>query len=603
MEQKLLQSAMDSSPAMIQVFEAVRDSKGTIIDFKWILNNPASEKMYGDVLGKSLLSLNPGAIEEGIFDTFKQVTETGVPDASEKHYVRDHFKGWFYQSVVKLNDGVATSTIDITHIKTTELKARSGLEFFQSVVDSSLDVIQVFEAVRNEKGNIIDFVWILNNTQGVKQNGDVVGKRLTTLSPGVIVSGIFDKMVNVTETGISYKHEHHYPYEHFGDAWFYQALVKHEDGLIMTTRDITTEKRAEQELLNIKDELAKKAADKYVWLFNSIEQGFCTIQIIFNEAGEPIDYRFLEMNKAFEAQTGLKNAVGKTVRNMLPEHENYWYEIYGAVAKTGLSKHFEEYASALGRWYDVYAFRIDAPEDHHVAVLFNDITERKKAAENLLQAQESEKAQKHRRELLKATLNAQEKERRRIAENLHNGLGQILFGALLNFNQLNLKKGDTWTAHHDEIRQMTMSLLQQAIRESRDISHELMPNVLQDFGFKAAIEDICKQFKGVLDIRCLFHNLPEVMEQYIEIVIYRSVQELLVNTIKHASANKVSVSINYDAKQYTVEVSDNGKGFDASKTSYGIGLHTIRQHIELLRGVLDISPANPGTRVQLTIPS
>lgn len=603
MKQKLLQSAMDSSAAMIQVFEAIRDSRGHIIDFKWILNNHASEKIYGDVLGQSLLSLNPGVIEEGIFETFKEVTETGIPNASERHYVHEQFNGWFYQSVVKLNDGVATSTIDITDIKTTELKARSGLEFFQSVVDSSLDIIQVFEAVRNETGKIIDFIWIVNNTQGVKQNGDVIGKRLITFSPGVIVSGIFDKMVEVTETGIPYKHEQFYPYEQFEDAWYYQALVKHEDGVIMTTRDITAEKKAEQELLNVKDKLAQKAADKYVWLFNSIEQGFCTIEVLFNEADEPVDYRFLEMNKAFETQTGLKNALGKTVRDMVPGHENYWYKIYGEVAKTGLSVHFEEHAAALGRWYDVYAFRIDAPEDHHVAVLFNDISERKKAAENLLKAQEFEKTQKHRRELLKATLNAQEKERRRIAENLHNGLGQVLFGALLNFNQLNLKKGETWTAQHDEIRQTTMSLLQQAIRESRDISHELMPNVLQDFGFKAAIEDICRQFKGVLDIRCSFQDLPDNIEQYIEIVIYRSVQELLVNIIKHAKANKVSVSIGYSAKQYLVKVSDNGQGFDTKKISHGIGLHTIRQHVELLRGALDIAPAQPGTLVQLTIPS
>ncbi|WP_256003467.1 GAF domain-containing protein [Pedobacter deserti] len=117
---KLLQATLDSNQEMIQVFEAVRDQNGQIIDFIWILNNNAAAEVYGDVIGKSLLTYNPGVKDEGIFDAFVEVTETGIPKQYEKHYVHEQFNGWFHQSVVKLNDGVATNTVNISSRKEAE---------------------------------------------------------------------------------------------------------------------------------------------------------------------------------------------------------------------------------------------------------------------------------------------------------------------------------------------------------------------------------------------------------------------------------------------------------------------------------------------------
>lgn len=114
---ELLQATMDSSTDMIQVFEAIRDEAGRIVDFRWVLNNHTSARKYGDVCGESLLQRNPGVIQEGIFDAFCRVTETGLPEQAERHYVHEQFDGWFFQTVVKLGDGVATTTRDITDWK------------------------------------------------------------------------------------------------------------------------------------------------------------------------------------------------------------------------------------------------------------------------------------------------------------------------------------------------------------------------------------------------------------------------------------------------------------------------------------------------------
>jgi PAS domain S-box-containing protein len=128
--------------------------------------------------------------------------------------------------------------------------------------------------------------------------------------------------------------------------------------------------------------------DHYRTLFESIDQGFCTIEVLFDAAGAPSDYRFLDVNRAFEQQTGLHDAVGRRMLELVPAHEAHWFQIYGEVALTGEPVRFEQGAAALGRWYDVYAFRVGDPALRRVAILFSDISARKQA-ERALHASEA----------------------------------------------------------------------------------------------------------------------------------------------------------------------------------------------------------------------
>jgi PAS domain S-box-containing protein len=131
---------------------------------------------------------------------------------------------------------------------------------------------------------------------------------------------------------------------------------------------------------------ADESEARYRTLFETLIEGFCTIEMIFDAAGKAVDYRFLEINPAFERQTGLYNAQGKLMRDLAPNHEEHWFEIYGKVALTGEPVHFENEAKALGRYYDVRAYRVGGPESRKVGILFNDIIERKRA-ETKLRAQ------------------------------------------------------------------------------------------------------------------------------------------------------------------------------------------------------------------------
>ena len=132
----------------------------------------------------------------------------------------------------------------------------------------------------------------------------------------------------------------------------------------------------------------RESEEKYRSLFESIDQGFCTIEVLFDERDQPVDYRFLSVNPCFERQAGLANAVGRRIREMVPLLEDQWFEPYGKIVKTGESIRFEREAAQLGRHYDVYAWRIGEPDERKVAVLFNDITERKQTEAALRESEE-----------------------------------------------------------------------------------------------------------------------------------------------------------------------------------------------------------------------
>jgi PAS domain S-box-containing protein len=120
-------------------------------------------------------------------------------------------------------------------------------------------------------------------------------------------------------------------------------------------------------------------SEQYYALINSIDEGYCVVEILFDENEKPVDYRFLEINRAFEEQTGIENGVGQRMREIVPHHEEHWFEIYGSVALTGETIRFENSADQLNRWYDVYAFRVGEPQSRQVGILFKDITESKLA--------------------------------------------------------------------------------------------------------------------------------------------------------------------------------------------------------------------------------
>jgi signal transduction histidine kinase len=147
--------------------------------------------------------------------------------------------------------------------------------------------------------------------------------------------------------------------------------------------------RAEIAERKLVEDALRESEERYRNLFNSIDEGFCIVEMIFDEHENPVDYRFLEVNPSFEEKTGLHDVTGKRMGELAPDNEPYWSQIYGKVALTGEPVRFVNQAKALDSgWFDVYAFRIGGPPSPKVAVLFSNITERRRAEQALSEAKE-----------------------------------------------------------------------------------------------------------------------------------------------------------------------------------------------------------------------
>jgi PAS domain S-box-containing protein len=191
---------------------------------------------------------------------------------------------------------------------------------------------------------------------------------------------------HAVETGEPYEIEHRVRMADGGYRWHLsRALpVRDASGTIMrwygTATDIHRVKEAEAALA--------ESEERYRVLFDSMDQGFCVLEMILDESGQPVDYRFVEANEAFESQTGLVNAVGRTARELVPNLEDHWVETYGRVASTGEPLRFEQQSAAIGRWFDVYASPIGPPENRRVALLFTDITRRREIQEAVRESEQ-----------------------------------------------------------------------------------------------------------------------------------------------------------------------------------------------------------------------
>ncbi len=155
------------------------------------------------------------------------------------------------------------------------------------------------------------------------------------------------------------------------------SAVTDENGnlifIIGVVEDISKRKQAEEAL--------RKSEEKYHTLFESIDEGFGICEMIFDENGKPSDYRWLEINPSWEKQTGLKNPVGRTALELVPDLEQHWIDIYGKVVLTSEPVRFQQGSEAIGRWFDVYSFSIGKPQLYQFGILFTDITARIKTEE------------------------------------------------------------------------------------------------------------------------------------------------------------------------------------------------------------------------------
>ncbi len=203
-----------------------------------------------------------------------------------------------------------------------------------------------------------------------------------------------------------------------------------------------------------------------------------------------------------------------------------------------------------------------------------------------------------------ALLKGQEEERSRLAKDLHDGLGGMLNGVKLQFN--NMRENLVMTADNVVVFQNSLNQLDGIIGELRKVSHNLMPDTLIRFGLVDALKDFCDS-QNSTHIKVAYQPMGnwKPLDNTTNLYIYRIIQELINNAIKHGDASQILAQTSFETDKILITVDDNGKGFDISAIddNKGIGMRNIKQRIDYLKGKLDInSDKELGTSVNIELP-
>lgn len=381
------------------VYTAVAVSK----DFESITGIKKSE-----AVGRAYLTLFPGnpddpdfTGEENVRKAFEYVTtyKSHFELPVQRYDIVDE-KGKYTERYWKIkNTPVIGSTGEVTYIIhtaediTAQVIAEQKVDSFKSIEKAYNFFMSAPVIIGFLKGD--DYIIEMANESLLEvwgRTSEAIGKPLLKALPELEAQGFIPLLEQVRNTGKPF-YAYQFPITLLRNGaeevryfdFVYKPVYLEENmakasGVISVGHDVTAQVLSQAQL--------KESEAKYRTLFDAMDQGFCIIEVLFDDNTVGVDYRFIEINPAFEKQTGLKDAIGKTILEMAPGMEEHWPRIYGNVARTGLPVYFKEEATALQRWFNVYAFRLGDENSSRVAVFFTDITDKIKAEKELKESEE-----------------------------------------------------------------------------------------------------------------------------------------------------------------------------------------------------------------------
>ncbi len=350
-----------------------------------------------------------------------------------------------------------------------------------------------------------------------------------------------------------------------------------EDGKVVrwfgTNTDIEELRQVEQKL--------RESEARYRTLFESMTEGFALHEILCDEQGRPCDYRFLDVNPAFERLTGLKRAdlLSRCVRDVLPGTEAHWIENFGRVALTGEPVHFENFSASLGRWYEVFAYR---PVVNQFAVLFTDITERKRA----------EDALREREARISASLQEKEVLLKEIHHRVKNNMQVISSLVALQADEL-----------QDAATRAVLMDLTHRVRSMAMVHEKLYQSVdLARVEFAEYARSLLNYLWGAhgtaaSGVRLAMDLKPVSLAVNEAVPCGLILNELVSNALKHAFCGRaggdVAVSLCYDEESRIVlRVRDNGAGLPPGfdwRQARSLGLRLVQMLAGQLHAAVDVS--------------
>jgi PAS domain S-box-containing protein len=357
--------------------------------------------------------------------------------------------------------------------------------------------------------------------------------------------------------------------------------------------DVTDRKRAEAAL--------RDSEDKFRSLYLTMREGVCLQDIIYDESGKAVDFRITDINPSYESIMGLtrEEVVGSKASELRETGEPPNLDIYARVAASGESTSLEFYWPPMKKHFSISAF---SPGKGRVATVFADISERKRFEAQLLTYQ------KELRSLAWQLSLAEERERRRIAMEVHDRIGQTLVVCRMKLGELVESAPSILFAERlDEIH----TLIKQLVNETRSLAFDLSSPLLYEVSFEAAVEQFAEQMQVQHSVPISFEDdeQPKPLDNDVRVLLFQAVRELLMNIAKHAHAHHARICLKKYGGYLRIIVADDGVGFSTSKISSdkgrtkGFGLFSVRERLHYMGGHMRIkSKPGCGTRITLEVP-
>lgn len=458
------------------------------------------------------------------------------------------------------------------------------LRLYADIVDNMQLGLHLYRLENPEDDRTLQMIYV--NRAGAEIIGlteeDLVGKTLDENFPGLREKGVPQQYAEVIRTGNPLQFENIvYGDERILMAHFLVHAFPLPGSCIgVLFEDISRRRRAEIAL--------QESEEKFRHLFEYMMDAFALHKMIFDDDGNPLDYRFLEMNRAFEVHTGLKKSdlIGKTVKEVMPDIEPFWIKKYGEVVKTGKPIRFEHFSTPLDSYYEVSAF---CPREGEFATIFKNITEQKKSEQKI-----------------KKSLKEKELLLRDIHHRIKNNLTTV--SSLLNIQSNHMRDEEAKSAFKQSRKRIqSIALLHEKLYRSVDLAHvefgEYVRELADTLIKSAAIPE--KQIDLKVEIRDTYFNVDTAIPMGLIIT------ELVTNGLKYGFKKRKKLRIlirlesdENDDKRYRLTVSDSGPGIPVDmdwRHTESLGIQLVIMLTEQLEGEIQLE-RNKGTTFLISFP-
>jgi PAS domain S-box-containing protein len=520
--------------------------------------------------GSSLTDVGfPLEVEATFLEVVKKVIASGTSE--EFRYELDAFGSkLYYHARVSPNynsnkkiDGVIVVSRDITTLVNSELKLKQSVNYYLTVFDNFPTLIW-----RSNRYKKIDYInkTLLNFTGRSfdQDKGDGWQMAIHPEDRERVVTE-YSRKFDLKKPFIQEYRMFHHTGEYRWVKDFIHPLFDYKDrfsGYIGNCIDINDIRRTQK--------LLQDSELRYKELFNNVPD----IVFSLDQSG-----KILKINKAAGSILGYNSLEGKKVWGLLPQHERV--SVYRQFEKIIVDdkKSFSFEVKVLDNIGDIKCLQLKGFINFNAQ---NKVSEVYGIARDITMQKMLEKS------ILKNTIATEERERRRFAEDLHDGIGPLLSGLKMYLQQDSLKVN----LESKQIKTITYcrDLVDEAIRQTRSIANNLTPGILNDFGLEKALKSHVSKINaiGKFDVNLYVSKIPDHIEEETSLAIFRVVSELLNNSLKHSDCSKVEIVMDEKNGILAVNYSDNGIGFDPLKAHHAnggkMGLNNIRNRINSLNG-------------------